>query len=190
MKRTFMLFMLSLCLLTILSCTEGEKMEATDQSTKGKVNLITLDPGHYHAALVQKSMYDQVNPTVFVYAPNGPDVRNHTGQILRFNNRPENPTHWLQEIYTGDDFLEKMVAERRGDIVVLSGKNRRKTEYIKASIDAGLNVFCDKPMCISPEGFEVLKQAFDTARRKNLLLYDIMTERYNVTCILQKQVTL
>jgi len=182
--------MLSLCLLTILSCTEGEKMEVTSQSSKGKVNLITLDPGHYHAALVQKSMYEQVNPTVYVYAPNGPDVRNHMEQILRFNSRPENPTHWLQEIYTGDDFLEKMVAEKRGDIVVLSGKNRRKTEYIKASIDAGLNVFCDKPMCISPEGFEVLKQAFDTARRKNLLLYDIMTERYNVTCILQKLLVL
>jgi len=190
MKRACLLFMLGLCLLTILSCAEKEKMEATSEPSKGKVNLITLDPGHYHAALVQKSMYEQVNPTVYVYAPNGPDVRNHTGQILRFNSRPENPTHWLQEIYTGDDFLEKMVAEKRGDIVVLSGKNRRKTEYIKASIEAGLNVFCDKPMCISPEGFEVLKQAFDEARRKNLLLYDIMTERYNVTCILQKLLVL
>lgn len=190
MKRTCMLFILGLCLLTISSCTEGEKMDATNPPSKGKVNLITLDPGHYHAALVQKSMYEQVNPTVYVYAPNGPDVRNYTEQIIRFNSRPENPTHWLQEIYTGDDFLEKMVAEKRGDIVVLSGKNRRKTEYIKTSIDAGLNVFCDKPMCIDVEDFQVLKQAFDTARRKKLLLYDIMTERYNVTCILQKLLVL
>jgi predicted dehydrogenase len=111
-------------------------------------------------------------------------------QILRFNSRPENPTHWQQVIYTGDDFLEKMVAEKHGDIVVISGNNRRKTEYIQTSIDAGLNVFCDKPMCIDAEDFQVLKQAFATAHCNNLLLYDIMTERYNVTCILQKLLVL
>lgn len=190
MKRGFVFLTLGLCLLSISSCTEREKMEAMSQPAKEKVTLVTLDPGHYHAALVQKSMYEQVAPTVYVYAPNGPDVRDHMRQILRFNSRPENPTSWRQEIYTGDDFLEKMVADKRGDIVVISGNNRRKTEYIKASIDAGLNVFCDKPMCISPEGFDVLKQAFATARQKKLLLYDIMTERYNVTCILQKLLVL
>lgn len=36
-----------------------------------KVKLITLDPGHFHAALVQKSMYPQVDPTVHVYAKKG-----------------------------------------------------------------------------------------------------------------------
>ena len=40
----------------------------------GEVKLVTLDPGHFHAALVQKTMYDQVSPTVHVYAPEGPDV--------------------------------------------------------------------------------------------------------------------
>ena len=34
--------------------------------------LITLDPGHFHAALIQKSMYDGVDPRVAVYAPLGP----------------------------------------------------------------------------------------------------------------------
>ncbi|MHC4170233.1 MAG: putative oxidoreductase C-terminal domain-containing protein, partial [Planctomycetota bacterium] len=83
-----------------------------------------------------------------------------------------------------------MLAEKRGDIVVLSGNNRRKAEYIKASIDAGLNVFCDKPMCIDAEGFRLLEQAFATADENGLLLYDIMTERFNTTCILQKLLVL
>ena len=39
-----------------------------------QVKLITVDPGHFHAALVQKRMYDQVSPDVHVYAPEGPDV--------------------------------------------------------------------------------------------------------------------
>ncbi|MEJ2701621.1 MAG: Gfo/Idh/MocA family oxidoreductase [Sedimentisphaerales bacterium] len=165
-------------------------MDSMNPPAKEKVRLVILDPGHYHAALVQKSMIDQVDPTVYVYAPNGPEVRDYTDQIQRFNSRPENPTHWREEVYTGDDFLEKMVADKRGDIVVISGNNRRKTEYIKTSIDAGLNAFCDKPMCIDAEGFRVLKQAFATARERHLLLYDIMTERFNVTCILQKLLVL
>ncbi|MHC4700336.1 MAG: putative oxidoreductase C-terminal domain-containing protein, partial [Planctomycetota bacterium] len=144
----------------------------------------------YHASLVQKSMYDQVDPLVYVYAPDGPDVENYLGQIKRFNERQEDPTKWKQQVYTGDDFLEKMLAEKRGDIVVLSGNNRRKAEYIKASIDAGFNVFCDKPMCIDPEGFKLLEQAFATAEKNDLLLYDIMTERFNTTCILQKRLVL
>ena len=190
MKTGFVVSMLGLCLVTTLSCVEKETMEATNQPAKDKVTLITLDPGHYHAALVQKSMYDEVDPLVYVYAPDGPDVENHLGQIKRFNERDDNPTSWRQTVYKGGDFLEKMLADKRGDIVVLSGNNRRKAEYIKASIDAGLNVFCDKPMCIDAEGFKLLEQAFATADRKSLLLYDIMTERFNATCILQKRLVL
>ena len=35
--------------------------------------LITLDPGHFHAALVQKEMYPGVSRRVAVYAPLGSD---------------------------------------------------------------------------------------------------------------------
>jgi len=173
MLRNFILSILCICLAGTFGCAD-------------KVTLVTLDPGHYHASLVQKSMYEQVDPLVYVYAPDGPDVDNHLGQIKRFNEREEDPTSWRQQVYTGDDFLERMIAEKRGDIVVLSGNNRRKAEYIKTSIDAGFNVFCDKPMCINAEGFRLLEQAFATAEKNNLLLYDIMTERFNTTCILQK----
>lgn len=189
MLRNVILSIFCFCLAILSSCADHQ-CETLASTDVWKAQLMTLDPGHYHAALVQKSMYEQVCPLVYVYAPDGPDVDNHLEQIERFNNRQENPTSWRQKVYTGDDFLEKMLTQKCGDVVVLSGKNRRKTEYIKASIDAGLNVFCDKPMCITPEGFEVLKQAFDEARRKNLLLYDIMTERYNVTCMLQKLLVL
>ncbi|MHC4330612.1 MAG: putative oxidoreductase C-terminal domain-containing protein [Planctomycetota bacterium] len=177
MLRVLILSILSFCLAITSGCAD-------------KVNLVTLDPGHYHASLVQKSMYEQVDPLVYVYAPDGPDVANYSKQIQRFNEREEDPTSWRQKVYTGDDFLDKMLAEKRGDIVVLSGNNRRKAEYIKASIDAGLNVFCDKPMCINTRDFELLEQAFASAEKNGLLLYDIMTERFDTTCILQKLLVL
>jgi len=190
MLRKFILSALVFALAIVSGCTDSERSKRTEETDNNKVTLITLDPGHYHAALVQKSMYEQIDPTVYVYAPDGPDVENHLQQIERFNRREENPTSWRQEVYTGEDFLEKMIEERPGDIVILSGNNRRKAEYIKASIDAGLNVFCDKPMCIDLAGFGLLERAFATADKKGLLLYDIMTERFNATCILQKLLVL
>ena len=172
--------------MTSASCLKTEQSTTKSVRERGTVKLVTLDPGHYHAALVQKSMYEQVDTVVHVYAQDGPDVHDYLKQIERFNSREQDPTHWRQETYAGDDFLERMVAEKVGDIVVISGNNRRKAEYIKASVDAGFNVFCDKPMCIDTPGFALLEQAFAAAEKKHVLLYDIMTERFNVTCIMQK----
>ena len=151
------------------------------------VRLVTVDPGHFHAALVQKSMYEDVDSVVHVYAPGGTDVDLHLGRIKNFNSRTEDPTSWKEEVYTGGDFFEKMLADTLGNVVVLSGNNKKKTEYISRSLDAGLNVLADKPMVINTAGFETLKTAFETAEKKDLLLYDIMTERFEITTILQKE---
>ena len=153
----------------------------------GEVALMTLDPGHFHAALVQKTMYDQISPTVHVYAPPGSDVEDHSRRIDAFNTRPTDPTRWRQTVYTGDDFLEKMLRERPGNVVVISGKNRHKARYIKACADAGLNVLSDKPMCIDAESCRLLAEAFAVAQENGVLLYDVMTERSEITTILQKE---
>ncbi len=151
------------------------------------VKLITLDPGHFHAGLVQKFMYPQVSPTVYVYAPAGPDLEEHLKRIQGFNTRPENPTHWEEKVYRGPDFLERMLLERPGNVVVLAGNNLRKTEYIDRAIRAGLNVLGDKPMAIAPEGFDLLKKDFELAADKHVLLYDIMTERHEIVSILERE---
>ena len=152
-----------------------------------EVRLITLDPGHFHAALVQKFMYPQVSPVVHVYAPEGPDLAAHLKRIEDFNARAENPTHWQEKVYAGADFLDRMVRDRAGNVVVISGNNRRKTEYIDHSVSAGLNVLADKPMAITPKEFELLRKAFAQAAAEKVLLYDIMTERFEITSILQRE---
>ena len=58
------------------------------------VRLMTLDPGHFHAALIQKEMYPGVDPTVHVFAPVGPDLLLHLGRVTAFNGRAERPTRW------------------------------------------------------------------------------------------------
>ena len=174
-------------LILFVSCANQGESPMSFTGAEGEVKIITLDPGHFHASLVQKVMYDQVSPVVSVYAPDGLDVKDHLNRIRGFNTREHDPTHWQEKVYTGDDFLETMVKERIGNIVVISGNNRVKTEYIKWAVEAGLHVLADKPMCIKKKGFELLREAFVSAERKHVLLYDIMTERYEVTTILQKR---
>jgi predicted dehydrogenase len=150
------------------------------------VQLITLDPGHFHASLVQKFMYPQVSPVVHVYAPDGPDLREHLHRVQSFNTRSNDPTHWDEQVYTGADFLDRMAHDRAGNVVVISGDNARKTEYIERCIDAGFNVLADKPMAITPADFPRLQAAFNRAAKEKVLLYDIMTERFEITTILQR----
>jgi len=178
--------------LIMTSCgSGGGKKQTAEKSFETmennyKVRLLTVDPGHFHAALVQKTMYPQVSPDVRVYAPEGPDVQQHLNRITSYNTRTADPTAWNEIVYKGDDFYEKMLSEKAGNVVVLSGNNRKKAEYITRSVNAGLNVLADKPMIISPDDFPKLETSFTVAKEKGVLLYDIMTERFETTTILQK----
>ena len=91
-----------------LSGCADSNQKSTDME---KVILMTLDPGHFHAALVQKTMYDNVDSEVHVYAPSGPDLQLHLDRINGFNTRQENPTNWKEQVYTGNDFFERMLDE-------------------------------------------------------------------------------
>ncbi|TZF81544.1 oxidoreductase [Pedobacter sp. BS3] len=169
---------------------QNNKQGSGATSEVDSIRLITLAPGHFHAALVQKSMYNNVSPVVHVYAPEGLEVKAHLKLIESYNNRAEDPTHWVEKVYTGSNYFEKMLVEKAGNVVVIAGNNQEKTAYIKKSVDAGLNVLADKPMAINSAGFELLKKAFESAKKNNVLLYDIMTERYEITSILQKEFSL
>ena len=171
-----------------LSCTQQPKQSGAMQNER--VRLIQLNPGHFHAALVQKTMYDQVDPVVHVYAPPEPDVQDYLARVEGFNSRAGQPASWVTKLYTGNDFLEKMLEEKAGNVMVTAGNNARKTEYIRKAVEAGLNVFADKPMVISATEFPVLEEAFRIAGQKGVLLYDIMTERYEITTILQRELSM
>ncbi|MDR2388693.1 MAG: Gfo/Idh/MocA family oxidoreductase [Tannerellaceae bacterium] len=154
------------------------------------VKLITLDPGHFHAALVQKISYPQVDQKVYVYAPEGDELREHLKIIQGYNTRRDNPTQWTEVVYTGEDYMEKMLSEKKGNVLVIAGNNGKKIEYIRQALAAGMHVLADKPMAIRPEDFEKLKACFRIAEQNGLLLYDIMTERFEIATMLQKEFSL
>ncbi|NLU29249.1 MAG: oxidoreductase [Bacteroidales bacterium] len=186
-------FMTGIIGLMFLSCMQQSR-EKTSNSTvftgkAGEVKLIVLAPGHFHANLLQKSTIDQVNDSVYVYAmsPDDAGLNQYLSAIESFNNRAENPTSWQEVIYTGDDFVDKMVTDENGNVVVLAGNNKNKTEYILRAVDAGLNVLSDKPMAINREDFLLLEAAYKEAESKDVKLYDMMTERYDMLNIIEKE---
>src|SRR6266850_2197824 len=183
--RNSMKQILFITLLVSTACSVSEKKEM-----KKPIRLITLDPGHFHAALVQKSMYPMVDSTVYVYAANGPDVEGHLNKIKAYNSRSETPTHWNEQVYLGPDYLEKMISDKAGNVVVISGNNQKKTEYIKKAVATGFHVLADKPMAIEKANFEILRSAFVEAKRNKVLLYDIMTERYEITNAMQRALSM
>lgn len=193
--RRISFFMLVFTVL-LSACSGGSQKSKTQESktmftgAKGEVKLMTLDPGHFHAALVQKTMLEQIDPTVYIYAPEGPELQAHMNLIESFNNRAENPTSWETKIYTGPEFFEKMLEEKPGNVMVTAGNNAKKTEYILETVKAGINVLADKPMVITPDEFPMLEEAFKVAEENGVMLYDIMTERYEITTMIQRELSL
>ena len=200
MKCGVCLSLTILCGLLAIGCNQRVKRQVNEGSTKARqdvksanhdddadVRLMTLDPGHFHAALIQKEAYEGVSDIVHVYGPLGFDLTEHLNRIARFNLRSEKPTSWHLEVHAGPDGLERMLEDRPGNVVVLSGRNRGKIDKLKASVDAGLNVLADKPWIIEASDFSKLEESLDEANDKNLIAYDIMTERYEVTSALQRE---
>src|SRR5690554_4005892 len=112
MKHYFSIF--AIIVLIVLSCTrksnEVDPSRPVFTGEAGEVKLIVLAPGHFHASLLQKSAMERVNESVQVYsAAKDAGLRQYLSSIESFNKRDTDPTRWQTTVYTGEDFLDKMV---------------------------------------------------------------------------------
>src|SRR6185312_5795573 len=71
-------------------CVNNSNKDVERKADSSLVRIITLAPGHFHAALLQKSMYDGVDSTVHAFAPDGEEVKAYLALIDEYNNRKEN----------------------------------------------------------------------------------------------------
>jgi predicted dehydrogenase len=165
-----LLILLVLVAVGVAALTSQESRPAVSD-----VRLMTLDPGHFHAAL-----------RVDIYAPAGNDLDEHLKRVNAFNQRAANPTSWQTELHTGPDFLARMLRERPGNVVVISGRNRPKMDRVRASVGAGLHALADKPWILTAAELPELEAVLAEADEKGLAAYDIMTERFEITTILQR----
>jgi predicted dehydrogenase len=146
--------------------------------------LLFLDPGHFHAALALRAANPRVADEIVVYAPDGPDLRDFLALVERFNRRPEAPTRWRPTVVSDGDPLARLIGERRGDVVVLAGRNGGKARTIRRLHEAGFHVLADKPWLVEPNDLEDLRRSLDARP----LVVEMMTGRHDVTARLMKRV--
>jgi predicted dehydrogenase len=151
------------------------------------IRLMTLVPGHFHAALVQKRALHGVHSRAYVYGPLDGDTLSHIARITSFNNRRDNPTAWELDIRAGGDYLERFVREQPGNTVVLSGRNRRKIGLMQLAVENGLVVIADKPWIVEHADFPKLEELFRQAELRDVFVWDVLTERFEITNWLQRE---
>lgn len=146
--------------------------------------MIILNPGHFHAGLVLRESHPALFSDIYVYSEEGPDLDRFMNMVDAFNTRKIDPTTWRIHVYTGTNYLEKLIAEKKGDIVAIAGKNNTKMEHIESLKCAGFSVLADKPWIIDEASLPLLRAAMKDERP---FADDIMTERFEITTLLQRE---
>jgi predicted dehydrogenase len=149
------------------------------------IRLMTLAPGHFHAALVQKRMHPVVHRRAFVYAPLDADLVAHLDRLAAFNARPDDPTGWEVDVRAGPNYLDRFLREQPGNTVVLSGRNRPKIDLMRLAVANNLHVLADKPWVVEAADLPKLEQLLHEAEAREVVVWDVMTERHEVTTRLQ-----
>src|SRR6267142_1991510 len=139
-------------------------------------SLLFLDPGHFHAALTLRVPQPRAADEVFVYAHEGAELRDFLALVERFNRRSPNPTRWRPVVTTADDPLGRLVDERRGDVVVVAGKNGGKARTMRRLHESGFHVLADKPWLVAPASLEHVRASLEGWP----LAAEIMTGRHDV----------
>lgn len=146
-----------------------------------RLHLVTLAPGHFHAALIQKEAIAGIDPRVSIYAPFDSDLLAHLQRLHSFNTRPQSPTAWEIEVHAGTNFREQFLRDRPGNVVVLAGRNRPKIGWMEDALAAGMHLLVDKPWIIDAADFPRLKALLARATAEGRIVADVMTERHEVT---------
>lgn len=145
--------------------------------------LLFLEPGHFHAALTLRVPQPRVAGEIFVYAREGAELRDFLALVDRFNRRPQNPTRWRPVVTVADDPLGRLVQERRGDVVVLAGRNGGKARTMRWLHESGFHVLADKPWLVEPADLEHVRASLAGWP----LAAEIMTGRHDAATRLGKR---
>jgi predicted dehydrogenase len=150
-------------------------------SSNRKHTLVVVNPGHFHAGLTLRKSHPLLADEVYVYAEEGPELREFLHLVDSFNQRKEDPTSWGLHIYRGPDYLDALLQQPPGDIAMVAGKNNKKLSTMHRLHEAGLHVLGDKTWLIDASQLALLESLTSSPP----LAMDIMTERFEVAMRLQ-----
>ena len=129
-----------------------------------RCRFMTLDPGHFHASLVQKEMYPGVAPRVDVYAPLGSDLTRAPGA----HRRVQHARREADRVAARDPYRPRLLraaCSARSPATSSSSPAATAARSIadRRSVEAGLNVLADKPWILQSADLPALDSG---ARRR------------------------
>jgi predicted dehydrogenase len=80
--------------------------------------------------------------------------------------------------YLGFDAGEKLIRESGVDVVILAEPPHFRPQHLKAAIDAGKHVFCEKPVAVDAPGVRSVLATAEEAKKKNLNIVSGLCWRY------------
>src|SRR5690606_1758387 len=122
-------------------------------------------------------------------APNVDELQtSYLNYIDRFNRSATLGGAWRTHTYVGDDFLGRMLREKKGDVVLIASNNQEKAGHILKAAEAGFGIIADKPMALTSSDFAKLQLAMTEAEKQDRFVTDLpaMSMRNWLPCILQK----
>lgn len=151
--------------------------------------LVVLNPAHPHGAQLQNALRSAFHADVYIYAPHKNDLESSYLNTINRYNSSDNVQPWQIHTYIGDDYLEKMLQDKKGDIALIASNNQAKSDYILRAAEAGLHVIADKPMALTSSDFTKLTRAVAVADEHDRFVSDlpVMSMRNWVACLLQKE---
>ncbi|MEC3880445.1 putative oxidoreductase C-terminal domain-containing protein [Parapedobacter sp. 10938] len=160
------------------------------QPPEGRSRLVVLAPAHPHGVQIQLALAQTFQRDVYVYAPHADELQaSYLNSINRLNRSATPDEVWKVHTYVGDDFIERMLQEQKGDVAMIASNNQQKADQILEAAKAGLGIIADKPMALNSSGFAKLRLAMAEAEKQGRFVTDLpaMSMRNWVPCILQKE---
>src|SRR5690606_12972689 len=168
----------------------GLSGNAVAQVTPAQSTVVVLNPAHPHGAQLKQKLKHSLQKDVYVYAPTNNDLKaNYLDPIDRYNAADTTGQAWKVHTYIGDDYLERMMLDKKGNLAIIASNNRLKSGYILKAAETGFDVIADKPMALTSLDFDTLRAAFSEADKQGRFVSDlpVMTMRNAIIYLLQKE---
>lgn len=79
--------------------------------------------------------------------------------------------------FQGFDAYRKVIES--SDVVIVANAAKFHPMHLKAAVEAGKHVFCEKPHAIDPAGIQTLREGIELARKKSLCIVSGLQSRYH-----------
>ncbi len=164
-------------MLTLNACSTGAPLAAgTPVSPDVKLKVGLIGCGGRGTGAANQALSADPNVELTAVADIFDDKPTETLNLLSMRhgekvNVPE------ENIFIGFDAYQKVI-DSGIDVVLLAGPSRFRPKHLEAAVDAGLHIFCEKPVAVDAPGARRVYEAVRKAKEANLSLVGGLCWRY------------